>query len=189
MVSALVRAYRLTLSFYPAAFRRRYADEMRLDFEDGLHEAVAAGALAALRFACRAAVDTCASLLREWSRGTRAATAAAATAITIALWGLALRPWAWKPSIRPQSRGSSMIAPVEVWELIVMAVVALVPVIVLIVIAPRLVQRAPIHRRRPPCSGQPGAASSNRHATPHALTRSRGGRRPVAVRPRPRALG
>jgi uncharacterized membrane protein YidH (DUF202 family) len=93
-------------------------------------------------------VDMCASLLREWSRGTRAMTAAATTGITIALWGLALRPWTWKESIRPQDRGTSMTAPVEVWELIAIAVVALVPVVVLIVLAPRLVQRVTTHRRR-----------------------------------------
>ena len=57
MVSALVRAYRVALSFYPDAFRRRYADEMRLDFEDALQEAVAAGAIAAMFFACRHTAD------------------------------------------------------------------------------------------------------------------------------------
>ena len=149
MASALVRAYRLALSFYPSAFRHRYADEMRLDFEDGWHEAMAAGALAALLFACRTGADLCASLLREWSRGTRAMTAAATTGITIALWGLALRPWAWTGSIRPQDRRPSMTANVEVWELIAIAVVALAPVIVLIVLAPRLVRRTTTHRRRP----------------------------------------
>jgi hypothetical protein len=42
-----------------------------------------------------------------------------------------------------------MAAPVEVWQLFVMAIVAMVPVIVLIVLAPRLVQRVSTHRRRP----------------------------------------
>ena len=141
IVSAVVRTYRLALSCYPEPFRRRYADEMRLDFEDALQEAVAAGAIAALLFACRQTADVCSSLLREWTRGTRVATAAATTVITVTLWGLALRPWTWKGSIQPLSRRTSVAAPVEVWELFVIAIVAMVPVIVLIVLAPRLVQR------------------------------------------------
>src|SRR5262245_56485563 len=62
MTSALVQAYRLTLWLYPAAFRCRYADEMSVDFEDALHEAVAAGARVALLFVCRTATDTAVSL-------------------------------------------------------------------------------------------------------------------------------
>jgi hypothetical protein len=149
MGSALVRAYRLALSFYPAPFRRRYAEEMRLDFEDGLQEAVAAGPLAVSFFACRTTVDTCASLVREWSVGTRAARAAATAGITLALWGAALRPWAWDRVARPQTRATSMTGSVEAWELIVIAVVALLPVIALIVLAQRLVQRATHHRGHP----------------------------------------
>ena len=139
MVSALLRAYRVALWLYPEAFRRRYADEMRLDFEDALQEAVAAGAIAVLLFACRQTADTCSSLLREWSRGTRAATLAAAIVITDALWGLALRPWAWTRSIQPRNRGAFTTAPVDFWELLVIATVAIVPVIALIVLAPRLI--------------------------------------------------
>jgi hypothetical protein len=140
MVAALVRAYRAALWLYPEPFRRRYADEMRVDFEDGLHEAVATGAIAAMLFACRQTADMCSSLLREWSRGTRAVTIAATTVITVALWGLALRPWAWKGSIQPLDRGAFTTAPLDVWELFVIAIVAMVPVTVLIVLAPRLVQ-------------------------------------------------
>ncbi len=149
MVSALVRAYRVALRFYPEPFRRRYADEMRLDFEDALQDAVAAGAIAALRFACRHAADLWSSLLREWIRGPRAATAAATTVITVALWGLALRPWAWQPSFHQRDRDTFMSSPVDFWELILIAIVAMVPVIVLIVLAPRLVQRVPTPPRRP----------------------------------------
>jgi hypothetical protein len=150
MVTALLRAHRAALALYPATFRRRYADEMRLDFEDGLHEAAATGAFNdVLRFVCRTAADMGASLLREWSCGTRAAILATTTGITLALWGLALRPWTWNGGIQPLNRRTGMTASVEVWELIVIAVVALVPVIVLIVLAPRLVQRLPTHRRRP----------------------------------------
>jgi uncharacterized membrane protein YidH (DUF202 family) len=139
MVSALVRAYCVVLSFYPKTFRHRYADEMRLDFEDALQEAVAAGAIAALLFACRQTADMCSSLLREWSRGTRAATAAATTVMTVAIWGLALRPWAWKRTIQLRDRGTFTTAPVDVWDLLVIAIVVMVPVIVVIVLAPRLV--------------------------------------------------
>lgn len=135
MVSALVRAYRVALWFYPEAFRRRYADEMLLDFEDALREAVAAGAIAALLFACRQTADMCSSLIREWSCGTRAPTIAATTVITVALWGLALRPWAWDRSIQPRNRGTFTTAPVDVWELFVIAIAAMVPVIVLILLA------------------------------------------------------
>ena len=66
MVAALVRAYRVALSLYPEAFRRRYGDEMRVDFEDALQDAQAAGAFSALGFACRQTADLCSSLLREW---------------------------------------------------------------------------------------------------------------------------
>ena len=139
MVSALVRAYRVALWFYPEAFRRRYADEMCLDFEDAVQEALAAGASAALFFACRQAADMCFSLVREWSRGTRAVTAAATTVITVVIWGLALRPWVWKQTIQPRSSGTFTTAPVDVWELFLIGIVAMVPVVVLIVFAPRLI--------------------------------------------------
>ena len=148
MVSAVVRAYRVALSLYPHAFRRRYADEMRLDFEEALQEAVDAGAVAVLLFACRQGADMCSSLLREWSRGTRVATAAATTVITVGLWGLALRPWAWKGSIQPRHHGAATTAPVDVWELLVIAIMAMAPVIVLIVLAARSVERPPAHPRR-----------------------------------------
>jgi hypothetical protein len=139
MVAALVRIYRVALWLYPEAFRRRYADEMRLDFEDALQGAVAAGAIAVLLFASRQTADMGSSLLREWSRGTRAATIAVTAVITAALWGLALRPWACKRSIQPINRGTFTTAPVDLWALFVIAIVAMVPVIVLIVLAPRLV--------------------------------------------------
>ena len=155
MVTALVRVYRLALLLYPAAFRRRYADEMRLDFEDALHDAVVAGAVASLLFLCRQCADVGSSLLREWSRGTNAATAAATTVVTVALWGLALRPWTWKPGNPLPSRATVVPQPIEVWQLFVIAIVAMVPVIVLIVFAPRLVQRVPTHRRRPLVAGPP----------------------------------
>jgi hypothetical protein len=144
MESALVRAYRVALRFYPEAFRRRYADEMRLDFEDALQEAVAAGAVAALLFACRQTADMCSSLLREWSRGARAATIAATSVITVALWGLALRPWAWKGIIQPRNRGTFTTAPVL--DLFVIAIVAMVPVIALVLLAPRLVHGRKLKR-------------------------------------------
>lgn len=148
MVAALVRAYRMALWLYPEAFRRRYAEEMRLDFEDGLQEALATGATAALLFACRHTADMCSSLIREWSLGTRAAAIAATTFTTVALWGLALRPWAWNWSIRPRDRGTFATAPVDLWVLFVIAIVAMVPVILLILLAPRLVLRVPNQLRR-----------------------------------------
>jgi hypothetical protein len=140
MVAVFVRVYRVALSLYPEAFRRRYAEEMRLDFEDALQEAVTVGAIAALLFVRRQTVDMCSSLIREWSRGTRAATiAAATTVITVALWGLALRPWAWMRSIQPLDHSTLTTAPVDVWELFVIAIVAMVPVIALIMLAAPLV--------------------------------------------------
>jgi len=148
MVFALVRAYRVALSFYPEAFRQRYADEMRLDFEDGLQEAVAASAQAALLFLCRQTADLCSSLLREWIRSTRAATAAATTIVTAVLWGLALRPWSWKGTIQLRDRGTMTTAPVDVWELSLIAIAVLMPIVAVIVLAPRLGQRVPAHRRR-----------------------------------------
>jgi hypothetical protein len=147
MVTALVRAYRVALGLYPGTFRSRYADEMRLDFEDALQDAVAAGAAAVLRFVCRQAADLWSSLLREWSCGTRAATAAATTLITVALWGLALRPWTWTPSFQPRERERFTTSPVDVWELLVIAIVALVPVIVLVVLTPRLIRSRDRPRR------------------------------------------
>ena len=149
MIAALVRAYRVVLACYPGDFRRRYAQEMRLDFEDALQEAVAAGAVAVLRVACRQGTDTCWSLVREWSRGPRVVTAAATTVITVALWGLALRPWSWPRHVPARHRDSVTTAPVDGWELLVLAAAAIGPVIGAIVLASRLGLRArPTPRRR-----------------------------------------
>jgi len=144
MVAAFVRMYRVALSLYPEAFRRRYAEEMQLDFEDALQEALNAGAIAALLLMCRQTVDLGSSLIREWSRGSRPATTAATTAITVALWALALRPWAWMRDIQPLGRSTLTTAPVDVWELFVIAIVAMAPVVALVMLAAPLV-----HYRKP----------------------------------------
>lgn len=117
---------------------------MQLDFEDALQEALNAGAIAALLLVCRQTVDLGSSLIREWSRGNRPATTAATTVITVALWGLALRPCAWMRGIQPLGRGTLATAPVDVWELFVIAIVAMAPVVALVILAIPLV-----HYRKP----------------------------------------
>ena len=139
MVATVVRAYRVALWFYPVEFRRRYAEEMRLDFEDALQEALSAGAISALLFACGQTADICSRLVREWSRGTRAGTLAATTLVTAAIWGLALRPWAWTRTIQPFNRSPFTTAPVEVWQLLAITLLAMMPVIALMVLGPGLV--------------------------------------------------
>jgi len=105
-------AYDTLLRLYPDAFRRRYGVEMSLDFADGWHEARANGPAAALAFATRAAGDLAVSLVREWTRGSRLAIGAGAAAVTMLLWGVALRPWAWKWDIQPGPPRNAAVTPV-----------------------------------------------------------------------------
>ena len=89
-------AYETLLRLYPEAFRRRYGTEMSLDFAEGWAEARAVGPVATVVFASRVAGDLVVSLLREWTRGFRVAIAAATAGVTLLLWSVALRPWAWQ---------------------------------------------------------------------------------------------
>ena len=139
----MIHAYAVMLWLYPQPFRRRYAAEMLLDFEDALYVARAGGWIAVGAFAMRALGDLVVSLAREWSRtGTLAFTAATA-AITALLWGLALRPWAWwdiQPGPPEHVRNAP---PVTDADLLALAVLALLPVVVVILFAERLVRRKP----------------------------------------------
>jgi hypothetical protein len=138
----VVHAYEVLLRLYPQAFRRRYGVEMALDFEDALGDARAAGWYAVGAFALRAMGDLAVSLLTEWTRAGRVAIAAATAAVTLALWGLALRPWMWRWDIQPGPPAHARNAPpVTEVELLVLAAVAMVPVAVVILFASRLVRR------------------------------------------------
>jgi len=135
----VVHAYAILLRLYPEAFRRRYAAEMVLDFADALAAARASGRLAVGAFALRVLGDLAVSLPREWTRTGRLALTAATAGVTLLLWGLALRPWMWNWEIEPgPPAGARSAPPVTEGELLVLAVLALVPVMVLILFAPRL---------------------------------------------------
>jgi hypothetical protein len=136
------QAYDLVLRLYPEGFRRRYGAEMSLDFADGWTEARAAGAIGALRFAARAAGDLAMSLLREWTHGASVAIVAAAAGTTLLLWGLALRPWAWNWNIQPgPPRHAYHAASVTEADLFVLAAVAMLPIVVVLLFAPRTLKR------------------------------------------------
>jgi hypothetical protein len=159
----VVHAYAVLLRLYPKPFRRRYAAEMSLDFEDALYAARTRGWVAVGTFAMRALGDLTVSLPREWARTSRLALTAATAAITALLWGLALRPWAWR-DIQPGPPAHARNAPpVTETELLVLAVLALLPVVVVILFAGRLARaRPPI---RSACTGageRPSVASGRR---------------------------
>jgi hypothetical protein len=134
--------YNRLLCLYPAVFRRRYGTEMSLDFAEGWAEARAVGPVAAVVFASRVAGDLVVSLVREWTRGFRIAIAAATAGVTLLLWSVALRPWAWQwdMQIGPPPRARTA-PPVTETELLVLATAVLIPVLVVLVCATRLVKR------------------------------------------------
>ena len=135
----MIHAYEVLLRLYPDAFRRRYGAEMALDFADALDAARAGGSMAVARFAARALGDLAMSVLREWTRAGRLGWVAATAGITLALWGLALRPWMWNWDIEPEHPAGARSAPaVTEGELLVLAVLALVPIVVVILFAGRL---------------------------------------------------
>jgi hypothetical protein len=65
-----VRLYHALLHAYPAAFRRRFADELAAAFDAGLHAARQRGRLAATAYIALGAVDAVTNGLRE-RRNTR----------------------------------------------------------------------------------------------------------------------
>ena len=141
-------AYDMLLRLYPEAFRRRYSVEMALDFADGWTEARAGGFAAALAFAGRVVGDLVVSLLREWTRGARLAIVAATAGVTLLLWSVALRPWAWIWNIQLGLPRHASATQVTEAELLALAAAALLPVIVVLLLASRLVKRREPSRRR-----------------------------------------
>jgi hypothetical protein len=141
-------AYDMLLRLYPDAFRRRYGVEMSLDFADGWAEAKAGGPAAVLLFASRVAGDLVVSLLREWTRGARLAIVAVTAGVTLLMWGIALRPWAWLWSIQPGLPRNVSVEDVTAAELIGLAAAAMLPVILVLLFATRLVKRRELPRRR-----------------------------------------
>jgi len=141
-------AYHLLLRLYPEAFRRRYGVEMSLDFADLWAEARAGGALATVAFAGHVAGDLAVSLVREWTRGLWLAIAGATTVATLLLWAVALRPWAWIWSIEPGPPRSGPVTDVTEAQLLALAAGAMIPVIVVLLFATRLVNRRDMPRRR-----------------------------------------
>ena len=141
-------AYDLLLRLYPHAFRRRFGEEMSLDFADGWAAARAKGPAATLCFTRRVAGDLAVSLLREWARGSRMVLAASTALATLLLWGLALRPWAWRWDTRPGPPPQAPLALVTETEFLALAAAAILPVIVVLVLVPRMIQRRePLKRR------------------------------------------
>jgi hypothetical protein len=132
--------YRLFLRLLPADFRRRYRVEMALDFEDGWREAATGGWRRRVEFGMRASGDLAVSLLREWTRGARLGVGAATAGVTALLWGLALRPWSWPWQTLPSPRHAAVVPATEA-ELLVLAGTAMLPVLVVLLFASRLVQR------------------------------------------------
>jgi hypothetical protein len=141
-------AYDMLLRLYPDAFRRRYGVEMSLDFADGWAAARAGGPTAVLAFASRVAGDLVVSLLREWTRGARLAIVAATVGVTLLMWGIALRPWAWIWSIQPGPPPHAAVTDVTAAQLIGLAAAAMLPVILVLLFATRLVKRRELQRRR-----------------------------------------
>jgi hypothetical protein len=130
--------YDLFLRLLPADFRRRYEVEMALDFEDGWREAATGGWRRRVEFGMRASGDLAVTLLREWTRGARLGVVAATASVTALLWGLALRPWSWPTAPRPRP---AAIVPVTEAELLVLAAAAMLPMLAVLLLASRLVQR------------------------------------------------
>jgi hypothetical protein len=139
----VVHAYAVVLRLYPRTFRRRYATEMLLDFEDALYAARAGGWVAVGAFAMSVIGDLAVSVPREWARTVRLGVMAATAGLTALLWGLALRPWTWW-SIRPGPPAHARNAPpaTEV-ELLVLAALALLPVVVVILFVGHLARQRP----------------------------------------------
>jgi hypothetical protein len=133
--------YDMLLRLYPQTFRRRFGVEMSLDFADGWAEARAKGRVATLSFTIRVARDLAVSLRREWARGSRMLIAASTALATLLLWGLALRPWAWRWDIRPGPPPQVSVSLVTETELLALAAAAILPVIVVLVFAPRVIKR------------------------------------------------
>jgi hypothetical protein len=135
----VVRAYDVCLRLYPESFRSRYAAEMLLDFEDGLAAAAPHGILAVFTFVRCAGGDFVVSLFREWIGAGCAVRVAITTAMTLLLWGLALRPWSWRWDIQLGPPVHARFArPVTEIELLMLALLALVPVMVILVLAGQL---------------------------------------------------
>jgi hypothetical protein len=144
----VVRAYDAILRLYPESFRSRYAAEMLLDFEDGLGAAGKNGVLAVATFVRCAMGDFVVSFFREWIDTGRAVRVAITTAITLLLWGLALRPWSWRWDIPPGPPAAARFArPVTEIELLTLALLALVPVVVGLLLAGPLALSMSFRRR------------------------------------------
>jgi hypothetical protein len=144
----VVRAYDALLRLYPEPFRSRYDAEMLLDFEDGLGAAATNGVLAVATFVRCAVGDVVVSLVRERMGSGRAVRLAITAAITLLLWGLALRPWSWRWDIQPGPPAHARFArPVTEIELLILALLALVPVMVVFLLARQLARSMSFRRR------------------------------------------
>lgn len=137
-MSAWLNTYVTALRLYPEPFRRRYSGEMALDFADALADASRSNQRV-VGVVGRAYGDLVMSLFREWFRAVHVAIVLATMVVTLALWGMALRPWAWRWDIQPRQHPPSV--PVTAGELLVMAAVAMVPVVVVLLFAGRMLRR------------------------------------------------
>ena len=141
-------AYEKLLRLYPESFRRRYGVEMSLDFADGWQEARGRGPAATVAFARRVAGELVVSLLREWTRGARLGIVVATAGVTTLLWSLALRPWLWAWSFRQIPPRPATQASVTEAELLMVAAGAMIPVLVVLLFATRMVKRREVPRRK-----------------------------------------
>lgn len=155
--------YALFLRLLPDDFRRRYGVEMALDFEDGWRDAATGGWRRRVEFGMRASGDLAVSLLREWTRGARLGVVASTAGVTTLFWGLALRPWSWYGQTFPRQRPAAVV-PVTEAELLVLAGAAMLPVLVVLLFASRLVQLYACRQSWPSGGGvqQSGVATPRR---------------------------
>ena len=146
----MVRVYHALLRLYPESFRSRYAVEMLLDFEDGLGAARKNGVLAVAKFVRCAVGDFVVSVFREWIGSGSAAGVAITSVITLLVWGLALRPWSWPWESQPGPPVRARFArPVTEIELLMLGCLALVPVVVVLLVAGQLARSMSFRR----CTG------------------------------------
>lgn len=162
----------MILRLYPHSFRSRYAAEMMLDFEDGLGAAAQDGVLAVATFVRCALGDFVVSLFRERLGAGRAIRVAVTAALTLFLWGLALRPWSWRWDIQPGPPvRARFVRPATEIELLILALLALVLVVVVVLWAGQLPRSMSFRRRTERTGIVPRSAESPGRCCDVGLTR------------------
>ena len=78
--------YKWLLHLYPADFRRRFVDEMSLDFDDGYAVACQRGHQALVSFIARCYGDLVRSLVMQWLRNASLIVSGASIVLALAMW-------------------------------------------------------------------------------------------------------